>query len=60
MRLISVNLPEPYLKDLAVLVNCGFFPSRSEAIRVAVRQLLETDAEIKAVIQDMAGRDYPR
>lgn len=43
MKLISVNLPESYLKVLEMLVVDGKFPNRSEAIRVAIRDLIKTE-----------------
>ena len=43
IKLISVNLPESYLKVLEILVIDGKFPNRSEAIRVAIRDLIKTE-----------------
>jgi len=43
MKLISVNLPESYLRVLEMLVVQGKFPNRSEAIRVAIRDLIKTE-----------------
>ena len=40
LKLISVHLPEGYLSGLDELVKKRKFPSRSEAIRVAIRELL--------------------
>ena len=40
MRLVTVKMPEFYLDGLDELVKMGRFSSRSEAIRVAVRELL--------------------
>jgi hypothetical protein len=41
MRIITVNLPEAYIKTLKKLVgNKAIYPSRSELIRVAVREFL--------------------
>ncbi len=40
MKLISVHLPEWMIRELEELVMKGYFPSRSEAIRIAVHQLL--------------------
>jgi Arc/MetJ-type ribon-helix-helix transcriptional regulator len=37
MRLTTVLLPTVYLEGLDELVRQGFYPSRSEAIRSAVR-----------------------
>ncbi|RLE61850.1 MAG: CopG family transcriptional regulator [Thermoprotei archaeon] len=43
MRLITVHLPEPYIKGLEQLVEMGRYPNKSEAIRVAVRDLLANE-----------------
>ena len=40
LRLITINLPESYLKDLDVLVEDNLYPNRAEIIRTAVRDLL--------------------
>lgn len=40
MKLITVHLPETYIRDLDELVDDNFYPNRAEAIRVAVRDLL--------------------
>jgi len=40
MKLISVHLPEWMIKELEKLVQKGYFPSRSEAIRVAIHILI--------------------
>jgi Arc/MetJ-type ribon-helix-helix transcriptional regulator len=39
-KLITIHLPEPYIKDLDGLVEDRLYPNRAEAIRVAVRDLL--------------------
>ena len=40
MKLVTLNLPEPYIKALDSLVKAKRFPSRAEAIRIAVRDLI--------------------
>lgn len=40
MRLITLHLPESYIKDLDGLVDERFYPNRAEAIRIAVRDML--------------------
>ena len=40
MALISVHIPKQMLEELDGLVSQGIFPSRSEAIRIAIRDLL--------------------
>lgn len=44
MKLITLYLPIPYIQDLDRLVNEKYYPNRAEAIRVAVRDLLLTEA----------------
>ncbi|MCK5592729.1 ribbon-helix-helix protein, CopG family [Candidatus Bathyarchaeota archaeon] len=43
-RLITLHLPEPYIRALDQLVREKFYPNRAEAIRVAVRDLLSVEA----------------
>ncbi|RLG76917.1 MAG: hypothetical protein DRO12_03545 [Thermoprotei archaeon] len=43
LKLVSVHLPERYIEYLERLVKMGIYPSRSEAIRVAVRDLIRRE-----------------
>lgn len=43
MRLVTVKMPETYLEGLDELVRMGRYSSRSEAIRIAVRELLKKE-----------------
>jgi antitoxin ParD1/3/4 len=43
MKLITLYLPEPYIKLLDQLVNERFYPNRAEAIRVAIRDLINNE-----------------
>ena len=51
IKLISVNLPESYLKVLEIFVADGRFPNRSEAIRVAIRDLIKTEYLIEESVK---------
>ena len=42
-KLITLYLPEAYIKALDWLVNERFYPSRAEAIRIAIRDLLANE-----------------
>jgi len=44
MKLITLHLPEPYIKALDRLVSEKYYPNRAEAIRVAIRDLLTVEA----------------
>ncbi len=43
MKLITLYLPEPYIKALDQLVHEKFYPNRAEAIRVAIRDMINTE-----------------
>lgn len=43
MKLITIYLPEPYLEALDELVNRKLYPHRAEAIRAAIRDLIEVE-----------------
>ncbi len=43
MKLITLYLPETYLKALDQLVTERFYPNRAEAIRVAIRDLINVE-----------------
>ena len=43
MRLIAVHLPDKLLDDIQQLVEKGLYPNRSEAIRIAIRDLLKQE-----------------
>ena len=44
MKLITLYLPEPYIRALDRLVNEKYYPNRAEAILVAIRDLLNVEA----------------
>jgi len=46
MRIITINLPEKYLSAIKVLNDLGLYPSRSEAIRVALRDFLPDELKM--------------
>ncbi len=66
MKIITINLPEKYLDAIQILNDKGIYPSRSEAIRVALADFLphelkmysDLDTEnIKMLIRSKGGRN---
>ncbi|MEL9909069.1 MULTISPECIES: ribbon-helix-helix domain-containing protein [Desulfurococcus] len=47
MRLITVKMPELYVEGIDELVRIGRYSSRSEVIRVAIRDLLKKELWIR-------------
>jgi len=43
MQLVTVKMSDIYVSGLDKLVEIGMYPSRSEAIRVAIRDLLRRE-----------------
>jgi antitoxin ParD1/3/4 len=43
MKLITLYLPETYIKALDQLVGERFYPNRAEAIRVAIRDMISVE-----------------
>lgn len=46
MKIVTINLPVPFLDALEKLTDYGLYPSRSEAIRVALRDFLSRELQI--------------
>ena len=43
MKIITINLPEKYLAAIQILNDLGKYPSRSEAIRIALKDFLDNE-----------------
>jgi Arc/MetJ-type ribon-helix-helix transcriptional regulator len=48
MKLITLYLPETYIKALDQLVDEHFYPNRAEAIRSAIRDILVENKRFQA------------
>ena len=46
MRIITINLPEKYLDAIEVLNDMGKYPSRSKAIRIALKNFLADELQM--------------
>jgi antitoxin ParD1/3/4 len=51
MKLLTVHIPESYLETLDLLVSENIFPNRSEAIRIAIRDLIRNEMLLKEEIE---------
>lgn len=45
MKIVTINIPNQYLDCIETMVNMGFYPSRSEAVRQALKQFLAREAD---------------
>ncbi len=43
LKLITLYLPETYIKALDKLVGDRFYPNRAEAIRIAIRDMISEE-----------------
>ncbi|MFQ6123002.1 MAG: ribbon-helix-helix domain-containing protein [Candidatus Heimdallarchaeota archaeon] len=49
MKLVTVHLPQEFIIGLDELVRQRRYPNRSEAIRIAIRDLLKEELWLRAV-----------
>ena len=59
MRLVTVKMPEVLIEALDELVRMGRYGSRSEAIRVAVRELLARELFLDEAVKIAAAVAKP-
>ena len=52
MKIITINLPEKYLQAIQILNDMGVYPSRSEAIRIALHQFLSNELKMFKDLED--------
>ena len=55
MKIITINLPEPYLDCIQVLNDHDIYPSRSEAIRSALKDFLGKELKM---FQDLDEENF--
>ena len=53
MKIITINLSEPHIAALKTLQDLGLYPSRSEAIRVAIRDFLQKELGFASKIEEL-------
>jgi len=46
LQIITINLPERYLSAIQTLNDLGIYPSRSEAIRIALKDFLQEELKM--------------
>jgi Arc/MetJ-type ribon-helix-helix transcriptional regulator len=52
MKIITINLPEKYLEAIQILNDMGIYPSRSEAIRIALNDFLTNELKMFKDLDD--------
>ena len=52
MKIITINLPEKYLSAIQTLNDLGIYPSRSEAIRIALRDFLNEELKMDQELEE--------
>ncbi|MFW9951192.1 MAG: ribbon-helix-helix domain-containing protein [Candidatus Thorarchaeota archaeon] len=52
MKIITINLPEKYLNAIQTLNDMGIYPSRSEVIRIALRDFLKEEIQMYNDLDD--------
>ncbi|MFX1324130.1 MAG: ribbon-helix-helix domain-containing protein [Promethearchaeota archaeon] len=52
MKIITINLPEKYLEAIQILQDMNIYPSRSEAIRIALEDFLTNELKMYNDLED--------
>jgi len=52
MKIITINLPEKYLSAIQILNDLGIYPSRSETIRIALKDFLKDELKMYEDLED--------
>jgi len=55
VKVITLNVPEPYIEALDELVMASVYPNRAEAIRLAIRDLVKGEVWEKKYSNDGGG-----
>lgn len=56
MKIITINLPEKYLEAIQILQDMNIYPSRSEAIRIALEDFLTNELKMYSDLEDQNFR----
>jgi len=56
VKIITINLPGKYLSAIQTLNDMGVYPSRSEAIRIALRDFLDNELTMFNDLEDESFR----
>jgi Arc/MetJ-type ribon-helix-helix transcriptional regulator len=51
MKIVTINIPDQYLDCIESMVNLGFYPSRSEAVREALKQFIVRESKFTKDIE---------
>jgi antitoxin ParD1/3/4 len=54
VKIINLRLPEKYIEAIDQLIAEKFYPNRTEAIRVAVRDLISSEVWQRKLVEDPA------
>lgn len=57
MQIVTVNLPSAYIEAIGTLTSKGLYPSRSEAIRVALRTFLRDELELVEILMSLNEKE---
>ena len=60
MKIITINLPEKYLTAIQTLNDLGIYPSRSEAIRIALRDFLSEELKMDQNLEEKKFKELVR
>jgi Arc/MetJ-type ribon-helix-helix transcriptional regulator len=52
MKIITINIPDDYIESIQSLVDLGLFQSRSDFVREAIRDFLNSEKNFKGNLNE--------
>lgn len=52
LRIVTINLPHPYINSMKDLLDLGLYNSRSQIVRVAIKEFLEKEKTFLSDLND--------
>jgi Arc/MetJ-type ribon-helix-helix transcriptional regulator len=52
MKIITINIPDDYLEAIQGLVDLGLFQSRSDFVREAIRDFLDSEKKFESTLNE--------
>lgn len=52
MRIVTINLPHPYIKAMKILIDIGLYRSRSQVVRVCLTEFLAKEDQFLTELND--------
>lgn len=57
MRIVTINVPDSYLNAFQILIEKGFYNSRSQIVRESIKDMLDKE---KQFVEDLQPKNFEK